>query len=82
MSSIDVLPSTVGPSVSICETAIPRKKVDFTISHYVEEPNNDSPQKDIQTKGLPTTQIEDEINVTPRSTTATASQVDSSQTRD
>ena len=70
-------PSTVGPLASISETAIPWKKVDFSISHYAEETIRDSSQRDTQTKDMPATQIEDRPITVPRSKTAVVSTVDS-----
>ena len=75
-------PSTVGPSASISETTIPRKKVDFSISHYTAETTNDLSQKDMQIRDMPTTQIEDRPTVIPRSTTTVVSTVDSLQQKD
>ena len=48
-------PSTVGPSASISETTIPRKKVDFSISHYKGETASNLSQRDMQTRDMPTT---------------------------
>ena len=75
-------PSMVGPSASISETAIPQKKVDFSISHYAEETIRGSSQRDTQTKDLFVTQIEDRPITIPRSTTAVVSTVDSSPQRE
>ena len=75
-------PSTVGPSASISETTIPRKKVDFSISHYTGETASDLSQRDMQTRDMPTTQIEDRPTVIPRSTTTVVSTVDSSQQKE
>ena len=75
-------PSMVGPLASVSETAIPWKKVDFSISHYAEETIRDSSQRDTQTKDMPATQIEDRPITVPRSTTAIVSTVDSSPQRE
>ena len=75
-------PSMVGPSASISETTIPRKKVDFSISHYADETIRDSSQRDTQTKDMPATQIEDRPIPVPRSTTAVVPTVDSSPQRE
>ena len=48
-------PSMVGPSASISETTIPRKKVDFSISHYTGETASDLSQRDMKTRDMPTT---------------------------
>ena len=48
-------PSTVGPSASVSETTIPRKKVDFSISHYIGETTSDLSQRDMQIRDIPTT---------------------------
>ena len=75
-------PSMVGPLASISETAIPWKKVDFSISHYADETIRDSSQRDTQTKDMPATQIEDRPIPVPRSTTAVVPTVDSSPQRE
>ena len=75
-------PSTVGPSVSISESTTPRKKVDFSISHYTGETASDLSQRDMQTRDMPTTQMEDRPTVIPISTTTIVSTVDSSQQRE
>ena len=75
-------PSTVGPSVSVSETTIPRKKVDFSISHYTGEATSSLSQRDMQRRGIPTTQIGDRPTVIPRSTTTVVSTRDSSQQRE
>ena len=69
-------PSMVGPLASISKTAIPPKKVDFSLSHYAGETTRDSSQRDTQTKDMPATQIEDRPITVPRSTTAVVSTVD------
>ena len=69
----------VGPSASISETTIPRKKVDFSISHYTGETASNLSQRDMQIRGMPTTRIEDRPPVIPRSTTTIVSTVDSLQ---
>ena len=74
-------PSMVGPSASVSETTIPRKEVDFSISHYTGETTSDLSQRDMQIRDIPTTQIEDRPTVIPRSTTTIVSTVDSSQQR-
>ena len=48
-------PSTVGPSTSINETTIPRKMVDYSISHYTGETTSDLSQRDMQIRDMPTT---------------------------
>ena len=48
-------PSTVGPSASVSETTIPRKKVDFSISYYTGETTSDLSQRDMQIRNIPTT---------------------------
>ena len=75
-------PSMVGPLASISKSAIPRKKVDFSISHYAGETTRDSSQRDTQTKDMPATWIEDRPIAVPRSTTALVSTVDSSSQRE
>ena len=75
-------PSTVGPSASISETTIPRKKVDFSISHYTGETASDLSQRDIQIRDMPTTQIEDRPTVILRGTTTIVSTMDSSQQKE
>ena len=75
-------PSTVGPSASISETAIPQKKVDFSISPYAEGTIRGSSQRDTQTKDLSATQIEDRPITVHRSTTVVVSTVDSSPQRE
>ena len=82
MTSTAGPPSTVGPLASVSETAIPWKKVDFSISNYAGETTRDSSQRDTQTKDMPTTQIEDRPITVPRSTTAVVSTVDSSPQRE
>ena len=71
-------PSTVGLSASVSETTIPRKKVDFSISHYTGETTSDLSQRDMQIRDIPTTQIEDRPTVIPRSTITVVSTGDSS----
>ena len=75
-------PGMIGPSASISETTIPRKKVDFSISHYIGETASDLSQRDMQTRDMPTTRIEDRPPVIPRSTTTIVSTMDSSQQRE
>ena len=75
-------PSTVGPSVSVSETTIPRKKVDFSISHYTGETTSNLSQRDMQVRDMPTTRIEDRPTVIPKSTTTIVSTGDSSQQRE
>ena len=82
MTSTAEPPSTVGPSASISETAIPQKKVDFSMSHYADETIRGSSQRDTQTKDLSATQIEDRPITIPRRTTAVVSTMDSSQQRE
>ena len=62
-------PSTIGPSVSVSETTIPRKKIDFSISHYTGETTSDLSQRDMQIRDISTTRIENRPTVIPRSTT-------------
>ena len=45
----------VGPSASVSETTTPRKKVDFSISHYIGETTSDLSQRDMQIRDIPTT---------------------------
>ena len=45
ISSVDRPPSTVGPSVSVCETTTPRRKVNFSVSHYAEGLSKESPKR-------------------------------------
>ena len=59
ISSIDRPPSTVGPSVSVYELATPKRKVNFSISHYTEGLERGSPNKDVQTENIPITQVQD-----------------------
>ena len=75
-------PSMVGPLASISKTAIPQKKVDFSISHYAEETIRDSSQRDTQTKDIPATWVEDRPITVPRSTTTVVLTVDSSSQRE
>ena len=75
-------PSMVGPLASISKTAIPWKKVDFSISCYAEETVRDSSQRDTETKDMPATQIEDRSITVPRSTAAVVSTVESSPQRE
>ena len=70
-------PSTVGPSASISETAIPQKKVDFSIPPYAEETIRGFSQRDAQITDLSATWIEDRSITVPRSTTAVVSTEDS-----
>ena len=78
VTSTTTPPSTVGPSASVSETAIPRKKVDFSISPYAEETFRGFSQRDIPITDLPATRMEDRPLIVPRSTTAVVSTVDSS----
>ena len=68
----------VGPSASVVETAIPQKKVDFSISPYAEETIRDFSQRDTPITDLSVMRIEDRSIADPRSTTAVVSTVDSS----
>ena len=70
-------PSTIGPSALISETAIPQKKVDFSISPYAEETIRGFSQRDTQITDLSATRMEDRCITVPRSTTAVVSTVDS-----
>ena len=81
MTSTTEPPSTVGPSASISKTAIPQKKVDFSISPYAEGTIRGFSQRDTQTTYLSATQIEDRPITIPRSTTAEVPTVDSSSQR-
>ena len=74
--------SIIGPSASISKTAIPWKKVDFSISHYARETTSDLSLRDTQTKDMSATQIEDRPITVPRSTTAVVTTVDSSPQRE
>ena len=78
VTSTTTPPSLVGPSASISETAIPRKKVDFSISPYAEETIRGFSQRDTPMTDLSATRIEDRPLIVPRSTTAVVSTVDSS----
>ena len=78
MTSTTTPPSMVAPSVSISETAIPRKKVDFSIFPYAEETIRGFSQRDTPITDLSATRIEDRPFIVPRSTTAVVSTVDSS----
>ena len=78
MTSTTTPPSTVGPSASVRETAIPRKKVDFSIYPYAEETIRGLSQRDTPITDLSVTRIEDRPLIVPRSTTAVVSTVDSS----
>ena len=71
-------PSIIGPSASISKTAIPRKKVDFSISPYAEETIRGFSQRHTQITDLSATRIEDRPITVPKSTTAVVSTVDSS----
>ena len=81
MTSTAEPPSTVGPSASVSETTIPRKRVDFNVSHHTGETTSNLSQRDILKRDLPTTRIHDRSTVIPRSTTTMISTVDSSQQR-
>ena len=58
---MDRPPSTIGSSVSVCETATPKRKVNFSISHYNEGLKRESPKKDVQTDDIPTTWVQDSL---------------------
>ena len=75
-------PSMVGPSASVSETTIPRKKVDFSISHYTVETTSDLSQRNMQIRNILTTPIKDRSTVIPRSTTTVVPTRDSSQQRE
>ena len=75
-------PSMVGPLASLSKTAIPQKKIDFSISPYAEGTIRGSSQRDTQTKDLSATQEEDKPITVPRSTTAVVPTVDSSPQRE
>ena len=68
----------VGPSASVSETAIPQKKVDFSISPYTEKTIRGFSQRDTPMTDLSATRIEDRPLIVPRSTIAVVSTVDSS----
>ena len=68
----------VGPSISVGETDMPQKKVDFSISPYAEETIKGFSQMDTPIMDLSVTRIEDRASTVPRSTTAIVSTVDSS----
>ena len=68
----------VQPSASVSETAIPRKKVDFSISPYAEETIRGFSQRDTPITDLSATRIEDRPLIVPGSTTVVVSTVDSS----
>ena len=68
----------VGPSASVIETAIPQKKVDFSISPHAEETIRGFSQRDTPITDLSFMRIEDRSITVPRSTTAVVSTVDSS----
>ena len=78
VTSTTETPSTVGPSASISEAAIPQKKVDISISPYAEETIRGFSQRDTLITDLSATRIEDRPLIVPRSTTAVVSTVDSS----
>ena len=78
VTSTTTPPSTVGPSASISETAIPQKKVDLSISPYAEETIRGFSQRDTPITDLSATRIEDRPLIVPRSTNAVVSTVDSS----
>ena len=78
VTSTTTPPSTVGPSASVSETAIPQKKIDFSISPYAEETIRGFSQRDAPITDLSVTRIEDRSITVPRSTTAVVSTVDSS----
>ena len=71
-------PSMIGPSASVSETAIPQKKVGFSISPYAEETIRSFSQRDTSITDLSVTRIKDRPLIVPRSTTAVVSIVDSS----
>ena len=68
----------VGPSTSVSETGIPRKKVDFSISPHAEETIKGISQGDIPITDLSVMRIEDKASTVPRSTATVVSTVDSS----
>ena len=68
----------VGPSASVVETTIPRKKVDFSIFPYAEETIRGFSQRDTPITDLSVMRIEDRSITVPRSTTTVVSTVDSS----
>ena len=78
MTSTNIPPSMVGPSASVVDTAISRKKVDFSISPYEEETIRGFSQRDTPITDLSVMRIEDRTSTVPRSTTAVVSTVDSS----
>ena len=78
MTSITTPPSKVSPSISVSETDILRKKVDFSLSPYAEETIKGFSQRDTPITDLSVTRIEDRTSVVPRSTTTIVSTVDSS----
>ena len=82
MTSTAEPPSMVGPSASVSETTIPRKKADFSISHYTGETTSDLSQRDMQIRDMPTTQIKDRPTVIPKSTTTVVSTGGSLQQRE
>ena len=68
--------------MSVSETTIPRKKVDFSISHYTGESTSNLSQRDMQRRDIPTAEIGERPTVIPRSTTIVVSTGDSSQQRE
>ena len=78
VTSTTTPPSSVGPSASISENAVPQKKVDFSISPYAEETIRGFSQRDTPMTDLSATRIEDRPLIVPRSTTAVVSTLDSS----
>ena len=78
MTSTTTPPSMVGPSASESESAIPRKKVDFSISPHAEETIRGFSQRDTPITDLSVMRIEDRASTVPRSTTVVVSTVDSS----
>ena len=78
VTSTTTPPSMVGPSASVSETAIPQKKVDFSISPYAEETIRGFSQRDKPITDLSAMRIEDRPLIVPRSTTAVVSTVESS----
>ena len=78
VKSTNIPPSMVGSSASVVDTAIPQKKVDFSISPYEEETIRGFSQRDTPITDLSVTRIENRASTVPRSTTAVVSTVDSS----
>ena len=78
VTSTNIPPSMIGSSASVDDTAVPQKKVDFSISPYNEETIRGFSQRDTPVTDLSGMRIEDRASTIPRSTTSVVSTVDTS----